>query len=157
MQHNYKTKTKIKQLIDNNDVEALRNLSQHCIQNSMYNLRFGMHSDQGIHGTCPMEMLHAILLGMFRYIRDGFFEQIGPSSKLSDTINAWARKYGSLISRQSERDFPKTSFSNGILKGKLNAKDFPGILLCMSVCLRCKEVRDILEKKKASVHKSKID
>ena len=88
-----------------------------------------------------MDMLHAPLLGIFRYVRDCFFEQIGPDSKLADNINAHARQCGDLISRQSDRDLPKTRFSGGIRRGKLNAKDFPGILLCMAVSLRCDKVR----------------
>ena len=147
---NYELKTtaKIKGMIAANDIEGLRQLSQHCIQNSMYKLRFGTHNNQGIHGACPMDMLHALLLGMFRYIRDCFFEQIGPTSRLTDEINACARQYGELISRQSDRDYPKTRFASGILRGKLNAKDFPGILLCLGITMRCTAVREMLPRRR---------
>ena len=154
--HPPKTKPKIMGMIERKEEQNLKNLSQHCLQNAMHKMRFGFHNDQGVHGACPMDMLHALLLGMFRHIRDCFFEQIGPTSKLSDEINAWAMKCGELISRQSDRDFPKTRFANGILKGKLNAKDFPGALLCLSTTLRCKTVRKLLVKSRPSTFNDDI-
>ena len=132
-----KTTAKIKGLIDDRNLEGLRLLSQQDIKNSLYEIRFGAHDSQGVHGACPMEMLHALLLGIFKYVRDCFFEQIGPDSKLADEINAYARELGDYLNRQSQRDLPRTHFANGICKGKLNAKDFPGILLCMACVLRC--------------------
>ena len=147
--HPPKTKEKIQALVANHDVEGLRQLSQHCIKNAMYKLRFGLHNNHHIHGACPMDMLHAILLGIFRYVRDCFFEQVGATSSLADDINAYARQYGELISRQSDRDLPKTRFSAGIRRGKLNAKDFPGILLCLAAALRCDKVRSELAQHRA--------
>ena len=89
----------------------------------MYKLRFGAHNNQGIHSATPVEMLHAILLGIFKYTRDCFFEQIGPESKFADDINAVSKLYGLLFTRQSVRNLPKTAFPNGIRKGKLMAKE----------------------------------
>ena len=106
----------IKGMTEADDVEGLRKLSQHCIKNSMYDIRFGLHNNHRIHGACPMDMLHTLLLDMFRCIRDCFFEQIGPNSKLSDELNAWSRQYGDFISWQSDRNFPKTHFASGILR-----------------------------------------
>ena len=146
-----KTKAKIKSMCDNNDVEGLLNISQHCIKNSMNKIRFGYHNVRGIHGVCPMDMLHALLLGIFKYIRDCFFQQIGPDSKLADDINACACQYGEFISRQSDRDFPTTRFNNGVRRGKLNAKDFPGISLCLAVTLRCHTIRSQLPKRKQNM------
>ena len=115
----------------------------------MHDLRFGMHNGQGIHGACPMDMLHAMLFGIFWCIRDGFFEQVGESSKLSDEINACAARYGESLSHQSDRDLPQTRFANGMRRSKLNAKEFPGILLCLGMTLRCSAVLHRLRKKRA--------
>ena len=141
-----KTTGKISGMVAERDLDGLRNLSQQDIINSMYKIRFGSHNTQGVHGACPMEMLHALLLGIFRCTRDCFFEQIGPDSQLADDINAYAREFGDILSRQSQRDLPRTKFANGIRKGKLNAKDFPGILLCMACVLRCSGSRGALRK-----------
>ena len=139
-----KTVKKVQALIDANDMEGLQKLSQQYIKNAMYKLRFGSHNDMGIHGACPMEMLHAILLGIFKYIRDCLFEQMGPKSKLSKEFNALAREYGELLTRCSDRDMPKTKFANGIQAGKLMAKEFVGILLCMAACLRSSKGKELL-------------
>jgi hypothetical protein len=145
-----KTADEIQELVDNEDIDGLRAISQHPIQNAMYSLRFGLHNDQSIHGATPMDMLHALLLGIFKYIRDCFFEQIGPTSKAAGEIDALAREYGVLLTRQSDRDKPKTKFGGGIRKGKLTAKEFPGVLLCMAIILRSTKGREILKSGKSS-------
>ena len=138
----------IKYLCATKQVEVLRNMSQQCIKNFACDLRFGMHNDQGIHGACPMEMLHALSLGMFRYIRDCFFEQVGPDSDVANEFDAAATQCGDMISRQSDRELPGTRFGNGVVRGKLNAKDFPGILLCMSVTFRSTKFQEYLPRKR---------
>ena len=144
--HPPKTTPYIQALVNNQNLDELRNLSQQNIQNAMYKIRFGSHNDHGIHGACPMEMLNAMLLGIFRYVRDCFFEQVGPDSGLADDLNSYAMVLGDALSRQSQRDLPRTRFPNGIRKGKLNAKDFPGILLCMACTLRCTGSRNVLRR-----------
>jgi len=69
-----KTKAKISALITQKNGQILQQLSQHLIENCMYELQFGCHNKQGIHGACPVEMLHALLLGLFRYTCDCFFK-----------------------------------------------------------------------------------
>ena len=148
---NYSAKTvrRINGLITQKNAYALQQMSQHMIQNCLYALRFGLHNKQGIHGACPLEMLHAILLGLFKYTRDCFFQQIGETSQLADTINAYSKMYGELFSRQSDRDMPVTRFANGIKRGKLMAQEYPGILLCMAAVLRSTGGRALLRQKKA--------
>ena len=143
-----KTKRKINALIAQNNVYALQQLSQHLIENCMHAVRFGCHNRQGIHGACPIEMLHALLLGLFKYIRDCFFQQIGASSQTAEGINAYSKQYGELLSRQSDRDMPVTRFANGIKRGKLMAQEYPGILLCMAAVLRSTGGRAMLRRKK---------
>ena len=144
-----KTEVKIQRLIDKGDLEALKALSQHCIENACYALRFGSHNDMGVHGACPMEMLHQLLLGIFKYVRDCFFEQLGAESKLAKEVDALAREYGELLSRRSDRNMPKTKFNNnGIRKGKLMAKEYTGVLLCILAVLRSDKGRKLLTTKK---------
>lgn len=131
-----KKKQEIQDLIDNNEEVALKNLSQKHIKNALHSLRFGAHSEMGVHGGCPIDMLHALLLGIFRYIRDCFFEQLGKTSKLAKDINSLSREYGSLFNRQSTRDLPKTSFAKGIQAGKIMAKEYTGILLVLAAVLQ---------------------
>jgi hypothetical protein len=132
-----KTVPMIRNLIENKDLQTLKSLSQHCITNAWYPIRFGAHNDEGIHGSCPFEMLHALLLGIFKYVRDCFFEQIGRTSRAGEAITALGDKYGDLFTRQSDRDMPVTKFSSGIQhNGMMTAKKYSGILLVMAAILR---------------------
>ena len=95
-----------------------------------------------------MEMLHAINLGIFKYTRDCFFDQIGATSALAVTINSLGREYGSMLSRQSDRNFPNTKFAQGVQKGKIMAKEFPGVLLCLAAALASTSGKSLLSKKR---------
>ena len=127
-----KTTAKSAKMISRNDDEGLQALSQHKIENTMYKIQLHSHSKQGIHGACPIELLHAMYLGIMKYTCDHLFEQMGKESKLAGYVNGLSMLYGELLSRQSDHDLPVTKFSNGIRKGKIMAQEYPGILLCMA-------------------------
>ena len=131
----FKTVSMIKPSILLNDAEQLRQISQQLIDNAWYKVRFSPESSRGIHGATPMEMLHQILLGIFKYTRDCFFAQIGKTSQLANEINALAQKFGVEFGRQAGRDLPKCSFKQGIRKGKLMAKEYRGVLMVMAAVL----------------------
>ena len=143
--HPYKTEPMLKKLYERQDFVALRKLSQIGAQNAFHGLRFGLHNNRGIHGATPTELLHAILLGIFKYTRDCFFAQLGKTSANAVEINSVAIQIGRMMSRQSDRDRPRTKFAKGILKGKLMAKEYTGVLLLMSALLRIRKTRDILQ------------
>jgi hypothetical protein len=143
-----KTTKTIQELVEAEDFDALQEMSQQMIHNAWYKIRFHPANAQGIHGACPSEMLHALLLGVFKYTRECFFEQIGESSKLAHEINAMAQLYGDMFQRHSERDMPKCQFKQGIKKGKLMAKEYRGILLVMAAILRSDRGRELLSQNK---------
>jgi hypothetical protein len=89
-------------------------------------------------------MLHALLLGIFKYVRDMFFEQIGGSSQLSTGINSLTSLYGELLSRHSDGDMPCLKFSNGVQEGKLMANEYPSVLLLLAVTMNSSEGRKML-------------
>ena len=145
----WKTKSMIQTFVDTGDFDRLKAMSQQMIENTWYKVRFNPVSTlgyRGIHGACPSEMLHALLLRIFKYTRDCFFEQIGPTSQLAEDIDGLAQRYGDAFARQSERDMPKCKFKAGIRKGKLMAKEFRGILLVIAAVLRSSEGRKRLMK-----------
>jgi hypothetical protein len=142
-----KTVAMIKALVDMENMLALQALSQQCVRNAWYKVRFSPVNEQGIHGACPSEMLHAVLLGIFKYTRECFFTQIGPSSNLCKGIDALADLYGELFNRKSERDLPKCKFGAGIAKGgKIMAKEYRGVLLVMAAVLRSTKGRELLKR-----------
>lgn len=142
----FKTTSTVKPLVDLGDLAALKAISQHNIDNAFYKIRFSPISTRGIHGACASEMLHAVLLGNFAYLRDTLYEQVGPTSEHADTIDDLSQLYGKWMGRQSERDMPNCHFGNGIREGKLNAKEYRGILLVMAALLRSFEGREKLGK-----------
>ena len=152
-----KQQNAIQKLVDKLKVEELKALSQHCIENATYKLRFGLHNKCGVHSATPLEMLHALLLGIFKYMRDTFFLQTGKTSTTSSEIDALAKEFGSLLSRQSDRDKPKTKFSNGIRKGKLMAKEYTGILLCMLMVLRSEKGKSLVRRMRKFFGEDRLD
>ena len=144
---NYKAKTQhqIATLVLRKDEIRLKAMSQQYIKNAFYDVQFGCHNEMGIHGACPMEMLHALLLGVFKYARDIFFEHVGKDSKLAREIDALAMLYGELYCRQSDREMPNTRFSSGIRAGKTNGKKFTGIILCLLTAICSGKGRKLLE------------
>ena len=143
-----KTATAIARLVEANRADLLKEMSQQNIANCFHNVRFGLHTDQGVHGATPIEMLHALLLGIFVTVRDTFFEQCGPDSQLAKDLNALATEFGMLLSRQSDRSLPKTKFSGGIRRGKLMAKEYAGILLVLLCTIRSGRGQKMLQKRK---------
>ena len=151
----YKTEPMLKKLFENGNVEKLKDLSQIALKNAFHGLQFGLHNNRGIHGACPWELLHAILLGIFKYARDCFFAQMGPTSVTAEEINSLAKMIGALFSCQSDRTMPRTKFAKGILKGKLMAKEYTGVLLVMAAILRSQAGVDLLcRARKKNFHKS---
>ena len=143
---NYKFKTEpmMKKLLEKRDVEKLRNMSQSCVPNAFHDLRFGLHNDRGVHGACPFELLHAVLLGIFKYARDCLFEQVGESSATAKEVNALAQEIGRHLQKQSDRSKPRTKFAHGILKGKLMAKEYTGVMLVIAAMLQTEKGKDML-------------
>ena len=144
-----KTLTMMRKLNEREDLEGLKKISQQFMRNAWHDLQFGMHNDTGIHGACPMELLHQILLGIFKYIRTCFKDQIGKSSKKADEINALAQVLGRFFARQSDRDLPKTTFCRGIFEGKLMGKEMSGVLLLMAAILQTEHGQKILKTRRS--------
>jgi len=95
---NYKAKTQnqIATLVLRKDEMQLKEMSQQCILNAYYDIQFRCHNEMGIHGACPMEMLHAIYLGVLKHARDISFEHVGNASKVAQEVDALAMLCGEL-------------------------------------------------------------
>lgn len=140
----FKTEPMMKKLFEKREVEKLRKMSQSCIRNAFHDLRFGLHNDRGVHGACPFELLHAVLLGIFKYVRDCLFEQLGPTSQAAKEVNALAQEIGRQLQKQSDRNKPRTKFAHGILKGKLMAKEYTGVMLVIAALLQTQKGKALL-------------
>lgn len=126
----------ITQLVRKNDLAKLKSISQQDIFNVWYEFEFGLHNKLGIHGACPMELLHWVQLGIYKYAREALFGQFGPYSQLSDSFNEFASQMGYLFQRQSDRAYPRTKFTKGVQKGTLMAHEMTGLMLVLVATLR---------------------
>ena len=141
---NLKSQPMIQKLVDNDDREALRALSQQPIQNCWYEVRFGLHNNLGVHSACPLEMVHWWQLGKYAYSRSMFFTQTGKDSILSKRFNALCKSMGYLFKRQSDRDVNRTDFSRGIKGGKLMAHEMSGMIVVLLAAMRTTKGRNLL-------------
>ena len=146
--HPYKTQKQIQKLVQAEDQVRLQAISQHLLRNAWYKVRFNMGNERGIHGACPSEMLHAIQLGVFKYVRDIFFTILGKTSKLAIEMNALGKAFGRLLAHQSDRSFGSTNFTKGIMEGKLMAKDYRGVLLNIAACIQSQAGQVLLKTRK---------
>ena len=144
-----KSQKMVQDLVDAQDMEGLQGISQQYIKNCWYDIRFGAHNDLGVHGATPLEMLHWFELGWHKVIREVFFDQLGPDSKLAMDIDALAKCMGHLYQRQSvshkKGDLPRTSFNQGIRKGgHLQAHEYTGLMVVLASVLRSSKGRNVL-------------
>ena len=142
--HERKSVPMIRGMVKNRDQKGLKNLSQKYLWNAWHELRFGSHNDLGIHGATPMEIIHWIQLGQFKYSREMLFHQTGEGN-LGVELNVVATTLGPLLQRQSDRTLPRTKFSRGVMKGKLMAHEHTGVILVLAATLRCTSGRKVIE------------
>ncbi len=134
----------IRKLVAKRDMAGLKNISQQYIFNMWYEFDFGCHNELGVHSACPMEMLHWIQLGMYKYSRANFFAQTGTYSILTKAINRLASGMAWLFQRQSDRAYPRTKFTKGLQKGTLMAHEMTGLMLVLLSVLRSSRGRELI-------------
>jgi len=140
-----KSTTMVQDLVNAGDIDGLKAiLSQQYFENCWYKVRFGQHNDYGIHGACPLEVLHWLQIGKYGYVRNMFFDQLGKKLILAKKFNGIAHALGKVFKRQSDRDIPRLNFTKGICRGKLMAQRMSGMLVVLVACLRCAKGRSLL-------------
>eukprot|EP00536_Pseudo-nitzschia_multiseries_P019623 jgi/Psemu1/61899/gm1.61899_g len=90
-----------------------KNVSHHRVHNgnAFYDLDFG-ENPHNIHLASPGERLHMHQLGCTKRAAETFCEDfLGNKMRLLGEMDRRGSYYGSAIQRQSNRDFPRTNFS----------------------------------------------
>ena len=139
-----KTVGMIQKLVRLGKTSDLQKISQHCIFNAFYELRFGCHDDTGIHGATPPDKLHYMNIGQFGYSRECLFQQLGETGQLSEGLSNIATLVGVFLQRQSDRDLPRTSFANGVQGGRMTGEEMTGVILVLSGALRTTRGRQMI-------------
>ena len=140
----YKTVGEVRNLVQEARLEDLKAISQCYLLNGFHKVKFNQGNDRGIHGACPYDMLHCLQLGIFLYLRDIFFKELGKTSKVSEVVNGLSQEYCKHFSRQSDRSIPKCNFSKGIKAGKLMGREYRGVLIIMLAILRSTAGQEIM-------------
>ena len=121
---------KVDSLVQKGLTGELQSMSQNYLKNGFEGVRFGAHNKRGIFGACPGEMLHLISLAWFKYCLQAFSAQAGPKSQALKDYDVLCAKLGCTLSRQSDRDVPRTNFSRGFSSGSnLMGHEMAGCLL----------------------------
>jgi hypothetical protein len=136
----------INKRVERGDVVGLQSLSQNYLKNGFDCVRFGQHNKRGIFGACPGEMLHLISLGWFKYCLEAFSSQAGPTSVALKQYDKLCATLGRRLSRQSDRDLPRTNFPKGFSSGtNLMGHEIAGCLLVKLFALHTTSFRNIFK------------
>ena len=137
---------KMDALVRNGLTNKLQSLSQNYLKNGFAGVRFGLHNQRGIFGACPGELLHLISLGWFKYCLQAFSAQAGPKSNALKQYDQLCAKLGRALSRQSDRDVPRTNFPKGFSSGtNLMGHEMAGCLLVKLFALHTTCFRNIFD------------
>jgi len=136
----------INKLVERGHLDGLKSLSQNYLKNGFDSVRFGLHNKRGIFGACPGEMLHLISLGWFKYLLDAFASQAGSTSVALKHYDRLCATLGRRLSRQSDRDLPRTNFPKGFSSGSnLMGHEIAGCLLVKLFALHTTSFRVIFK------------
>lgn len=139
-----KTQGMIEKMVEKGQEDKLKGISQQYFDNCWYQYSFGLHNNQGIHGACPVEIIHWFQLGKFKYGRTTFFTQLGMDSVVAEEFDALATLVGNMLNRQSDRTLPRVVFAKGIKAGKMQAGQMDGVILLLVASLRTTKGREML-------------
>jgi hypothetical protein len=137
-------------VIDVNDKEGLKALSQHPIRNAFLYEGICLGSNKrGIHGMLPGEPLHVLELGLFKMMIKGFYVNLGykPGLKLYlkilQLLDVWARKIDRALGHR-----PKATEKcrvDGVTGGtKLKGHEMNGVILVLLILCKIKDSRKVL-------------
>lgn len=139
----------INRLIQSKRFDILKQKSQHMLVNAFDKVRFGAHSDRGIFGACPGEILHLVLLGWFKYVVQSFFKQIGQNSVPGRKYVVLCRDIAAQLARQSDRSIPRITCNDFSSASNIPGHEYSGILLIMLLALETSRYGEIFDRARA--------
>ena len=141
--------SKVNQLVRAKNFTVLQQKSQHMLVNAFDSVRFGAHSDCGIFGACPGEILHLVLLGWFKYVVKSFFKQIGQNGVAGKKYVRLCHDIASQLGRQSDRDIPRTTCNDFSSASNIPGHEYAGILLIMLLAFETSRYGEIFDRARA--------
>jgi hypothetical protein len=124
-------------------LSQLQVLGQHYVKNAFYNLDFG-ENPGGIHTATPIEILHGLELGLFKYALKGFFQLLKPAEVIQ--FDVLSQGFSDQHKHQSYRDFPRTSFPHGFSNvTRLQGHEYVGCLLLTTLILASRPWKEVMQ------------
>ena len=123
------------------DDDYFKSISHYAIDNAFHKFEFGAGNPHGIHLATPAESLHMHKLGVEKRACEHFqdFVRSGCSHKYKPAYNflmQLSHRYGTVLTRQSDRDFPRTkSSSESVMPSKREGNEFVGTLLTFMLAM----------------------
>jgi hypothetical protein len=137
------------------NLDYFQSISHYPIDNAFHKLDFG-NNPYNIHLASPGELLHMHQKGMMFWFVEGLKTLIITRSQDSNKVSRQTKEsfkafdslglqYGALLSRSSQRDFPRTKFKNSLFSGtKKAAHEQAGVLLNLLLGMLSDRGRQIL-------------
>ena len=124
----------INKLVCEKKFPGLKAMSQQYLNYAFDNVRLGMHTDCGIFGACPGEILYLILIGWFRNVVHSFFIQITKDSVLAKKYDTLLLDINQCLGQQSDCDVPSTSSKKGFSStANIPGHEYAGCLFVMLI------------------------
>ena len=137
--------------------EYFKSISHHRIKNCFHGLDFGAN-EHNIHFASPSEKLHMHQLGVAARATETLTTVfLSGKKKLIEQFEAITSYYGPVIHRQSDRDFPRTRFSETINTARKEGNQYAGMLFLQLMAMTCHEGRTFLTQKEAGLTHLEID
>ena len=112
--------------------DACKQKSHHYIVNAFHQLNFGSNK-YSIHLATPGECLHMHQLGAAKRCVEAFALLL--TGKVHDLFGKLSRNHGANLSRQSDREFPRTKFSSILTTTKKEGHDYAGMLISILIAI----------------------
>ena len=142
----------IEALIDNEDQEALKELSQYCIKSCFRGFEF-CNPTHGIFGAQPGDMLHMLNLGAVKEVARLMLDCLTPSEKV--TLDGMGRTFNNRLRQTHRRNFPTTDFSRGITNTKQKtAEEYIGLLFVLCALMNNGDAWNLIHH---ALERSKLD
>ena len=138
--------------------QYFKDISHHHINNAFHPLNFGSFNPHGIHLATPGECLHMHQLGAAKRAVESFNQLIqgkvpwdpdncrgGGGVAAYEKMGYMAQRYGAFLSRQSDRNFPRSKSNKQLLHHcKKNGGDYAGVLISLLIAIVSKQGKQFL-------------
>ena len=146
--------------------EYWKEVSHHPVKNVFHHscLDFG-ENPYKIHLATPGECLHMHQLGVAKRSIEAFVEFLkkqqthrqGNRVQAKNLLSRLGSDYGGFLSRQSDRDFPRTRFTSCLLScAKKEGKDYSGMILCLVLSCLSDYGQKLLKEKALVEHDKQV-